>query len=144
MDMIKVTVDGISVEVPKGSTALEAAQAANINIPTLCFLKDINKIGACRMCLVEVKNSRALQAACIYPVSDGMEIITNSPRVRKARKTNLELILSNHDRSCLTCVRSEDCELQALSKQLGVDEIRYEGEKINYQIDDSSDRKSVV
>src|SRR5690554_4895620 len=115
MDMIKVTIDGVQVEVPKGSTALEAARAANIDIPTLCYLKDINEIGACRMCLVEVKGARSLQASCVYEVADGMEIMTNSPAVREARRVNLELILSNHDRKCLTCVRSQDCELQDLA-----------------------------
>jgi NADP-reducing hydrogenase subunit HndD len=138
MEMVKVTIDGIQVEVPQGSTALEAARAAGIHIPTLCYLKGVNEIGACRMCLVEVKGARSLQASCVFPVADGMEIKTNSPVVREARKVNLELILSNHDRKCLTCVRSENCELQALSKQLGVNDIRYEGEKINYTVDDMS------
>ena len=138
MEMIKVTIDNVQVEVPMGSTALEAARAANIHIPTLCYLKGINEIGACRMCLVEVKGARALQASCVFPVSDGMEIKTNTPTIQEARKVNLELILSNHDRKCLTCVRSENCELQALSKKLGVDNIRYEGENINFTIDDTS------
>jgi len=138
MDMIKVTIDGVQVEVPRGSTALEAARAANIDIPTLCYLKGINEIGACRMCLVEVKGVRNLQAACVYQVSDGMEIKTNTPAVREARKVNLELILSNHDRKCLTCVRSQNCELQDLAKKLGVDDIRFEGERIDYPIDDFS------
>jgi NADP-reducing hydrogenase subunit HndD len=138
MEMVKVTIDGIQVEVPQGSTALEAARTAGIHIPTLCYLKGVNEIGACRMCLVEVKGARSLQASCVFPVADGMEIRTNSPVVRVARKVNLELILSNHDRKCLTCVSSENCELQALSKQLGVNDIRYEGEKINYTVDDMS------
>ena len=138
MEMVKVTIDGIQVEVPQGSTALEAARAANIHIPTLCYLKGINEIGACRMCLVEVKGARSLQASCVFPVADGMEIKTNSPVVREARKVNLELILSNHDRKCLTCVRSGNCELQALSKQLGVEDIHYEGERIDFTIDDAS------
>jgi len=138
MEMVKVTIDGIQVEVPKGSTVLEAARLANIDIPTLCYLKGINEIGACRMCVVEVKGARALQAACVYPVSDGMEIRTNTPAVREARKVNLELILSNHDRSCLTCVRNQSCELQELAQKLGVNEIRFEGESINYPVDDFS------
>ena len=87
MEMIKVTIDGVQVEVPEGSTALEAARAANIDIPTLCYLKDINEIGACRMCLVEVKGSRSLQASCVYPVHDGMDIRTNTPKVREAEKS---------------------------------------------------------
>ncbi len=138
MDMIKVTIDGIQVEVPKGTTALEAARVAGINIPTLCYLKGINEIGACRMCLIEVKGARNLQAACVYPVEDGMVIYTNTPKVKSARKANLELILSNHDRSCLTCVRNQKCELQELSAQLGVTDIPYEGQRINYTIDESS------
>jgi NADP-reducing hydrogenase subunit HndD len=138
MDMIKVTIDGVQVEVPKGSTALEAARAANIDIPTLCYLKGINEIGACRMCLVEVKGARSLQAACVYPVADGMEIMTNSPKVREARKVNLELILSNHDRKCLTCVRSQNCELQDLAKKLGVDDVRFEGDTIDRPVDNFS------
>ena len=138
MEMVKVTVDGVQVEVPKGSTALEAARAANIDIPTLCYLKGINEIGACRMCLVEVKGARTLQASCVYPVSDGMEIRTNTPAVREARRVNLELILSNHDRSCLTCVRNQNCELQELAQKLGVDDIRFEGESIDYSVDDFS------
>ncbi|HOB19470.1 MAG TPA: 2Fe-2S iron-sulfur cluster-binding protein, partial [Candidatus Atribacteria bacterium] len=138
MDMIKVTIDGIQVEVPKGTTALEAARVAGINIPTLCYLKGINEIGACRMCLIEVKGARNLQAACVYPVEDGMVIYTNTPKVKAARKANLELILSNHDRNCLTCVRNQKCELQELSAQLGVTDIPYEGQRINYTIDESS------
>lgn len=138
MEMVKLTIDGVQVEVPKGTTVLEAAKSANIQIPTLCYLKGINEIGACRMCLIEVKGARNLQASCVYPVADGMEVKTNSPSVREARKVNLELILSNHDRKCLTCVRSENCELQTLSKQLGVDDIRFDGENIDYAVDDFS------
>lgn len=138
MEMVKLTIDGIQIEVPKGTTVLEAARSANIQIPTLCYLKGINEIGACRMCLVEVKGARNLQASCVYPVADGMEVRTNTKKVREARKVNLELILSNHDRKCLTCVRNENCELQALSKQLGVDDIRYDGERIDYAVDELS------
>ncbi len=138
MEMVKVTIDGIKVEVPKGSTVLEAARAAGIHIPTLCYLKGVNEIGACRMCLVEVKGARSLQASCVYSVADGMEVRTNSPAVRDARRTNLELILSDHDRSCLTCVRGGNCELQALSRQLGVDGIRFEGERVHFAVDDAS------
>lgn len=138
MEMIKVRIDGVEVEVPAGTTALEAARAVNIDIPTLCYLKDINEIGACRMCLVEVEGSRSLQASCVFPVADGMNIKTNSPRVRAARKLSLELILSNHDRKCLTCVRSQDCELQDLSKKLGVEDIRFEGERKERPVDSFS------
>ena len=147
MDMVKASIDGVVVEVPEGTTILEAAKKAGVNIPTLCFLKDINEIGACRMCVVDV-GARALQAACVYPISKnpksveatGVDLVvkTNSPAVRSARRVTLELILSNHQRECLTCVRSENCELQRLSKELGVENIRYMGEQTNLPIDDVS------
>ena len=133
--MVNLKIDGKSVSVPEGSTVLEAAKAAGINIPTLCYLKDINEIGACRVCVVEIKGARALQAACVYPVSEGLEVLTNSPRVMKARKSTVELILSNHDRSCLTCVRNRNCELQTLAEQLGITNIRFDGENIKHDID---------
>ena len=141
MKMVNITIDGVALEVPEGITILEAARKANIKIPTLCFLKDINEIGACRMCVVEIKGARALQAACVYPVSEGLAVITNSEKVRKARKVTLELILSNHDRNCLTCVRSENCELQKLAKDLNVTEIRFKdlsGQHALQPIDDLS------
>ena len=138
--MVNIKIDGVSMQVPEGITILEAARNANIKIPTLCFLKGINEIGACRMCVVEIKGARALQAACVYPVSEGLEVITNSEKVRKARKITLELILSNHDRQCLTCVRSENCELQRLAKELNVTDIRFDaiGGKEVLPIDDLS------
>lgn len=136
MDTVKVKINGIQVEAPKSATILEAARLANIEIPTLCYLKDINAIGACRICVVEVKGARASCAACVYPVSEGMEVFTNTPKIRKARKMTLELILSNHRRDCLTCIRSQDCELQKLAKDYGVDEIRFGGE-LEPDIDDS-------
>ncbi|ADQ07144.1 hydrogenase, Fe-only [Caldicellulosiruptor hydrothermalis 108] len=138
MEMVNITIDGKKIQVPKDYTVLQAARKAGVEIPTLCYLKGINEIGACRMCVVEVKGARSLQAACVYPVSEGMEVITNSERVRKARKVNLELILSNHDRSCLTCVRSRNCELQKLAEDLNVKQIRYEGENIRRPLDDFS------
>ncbi|WKV08749.1 NADH-dependent [FeFe] hydrogenase, group A6 [Thermoanaerobacterium sp. CMT5567-10] len=138
MDKVRITIDGIPVEVPANYTVLQAAKYANIEIPTLCYLEEINEIGACRLCVVEIKGVRNLQASCVYPVSDGMEIFTNTPRVREARRSNLELILSAHDRSCLTCVRSGNCELQELSRKFGIDEIRFMGENIKYPKDDSS------
>ncbi|MBE7012893.1 MAG: 2Fe-2S iron-sulfur cluster binding domain-containing protein [Ruminococcaceae bacterium] len=138
MNMVNIKINGGEYSVPSTYTVLDAARDANIHIPTLCYLKDVNEIGACRMCLVEIKGARALQAACVYPVSEGMEIFTNSPKVRKARKANLELILSNHERKCLTCVRNKNCELQTMCEELGVDEIRYDGENKNYAIDDFS------
>ncbi len=125
MKTVNIKIDGKELVVPEGITILEAARKANITIPTLCFLKDINEIGACRMCVVEIKGARALQAACVYPVSEGLEVYTNTKKVRDARKVTLELILSNHDRQCLTCERSENCELQNLAKSLNVRDIRY-------------------
>lgn len=118
--MVNVTVDGQKVEVPKGSTILEAAKRVGIKIPTLCHHEDLNVNAMCRICVVEVVGARTLQAACSQPVSDGMVIITNSPAVRQARKMNLELLLSNHPQDCLNCVRNQRCELQTLADQLGV------------------------
>lgn len=138
MEMVNITIDTRKVQVPKNYTLLEAARAANISIPTLCFLKEINEIGACRMCVVEVKGARALQAACVYPVSEGLEVYTQSPAVREARKVTLELILSNHDKKCLTCVRSRNCELKALSEDLNIKNIRFEGEAVNLPLDEFS------
>ncbi|HQA58700.1 MAG TPA: NADH-dependent [FeFe] hydrogenase, group A6 [Acetivibrio sp.] len=136
--MVNITIDTRKLQVPAGITVLEAARIANIDIPTLCFLKDINEIGACRMCVVEVKGARSLQAACVYPVSEGLEIYTQSPAVREARKVTLELILSNHDKKCLTCVRSRNCELQKLAEELNIKDIRFEGEMGNFPVDDLS------
>ncbi|MBR6525199.1 MAG: [Clostridia bacterium] len=137
MAMLNVTIDGVKVSVPAGTTVLEAARQANVHIPTLCYLKDINEIGACRMCVVDV-GARALAAACVMPVSEGMVVKTNTPAVRNARKAVLELILSNHERKCLSCVRSHNCELQKLAKDLGVEETRFEGANINYPMDQLS------
>ena len=138
MEMINIKINDKPVSVPKGYTILDAAREVGIHIPTLCYLKDINEIGACRMCLVEIKGARALQAACVYPVSEGLEIYTNSPQVREARKATLELILSNHERKCLTCIRNRNCELQNLCEELGIEEISYEGENVHYELDTSS------
>ena len=138
MDMVNVKVNGIAVSVPKGSTILEAARAAGVEIPTLCYLKDINEIGACRICMVEATGARGLVTACVYPVAEGMEIQTNSARVQKARKTTLELILSTHDKKCLSCVRSGDCELQKLCKDYGVEDSgKYDGDRPKYALDTS-------
>lgn len=140
MEMVNLKINGIDVSAPKGSTILEAARLANIDIPTLCYLKDVNQIGSCRMCVVEIKGARSLQAACVYPINEGMEVYTNSPTVRSARKTTLELILSNHDKKCLTCVRNRNCELQKLSDELGITELPYEPihEEERVAIDDLS------
>ena len=138
MEMVNIKINDKDYSVPASYTILDAARDANVHIPTLCYLKDINQIGACRMCLVEIKGARALQAACVYPVSEGLEIYTNTPKVRAARKATLELILSNHEKKCLTCVRNRNCELPQLSEELGIDDLRYEGENIHYELDDSS------
>ncbi len=138
MEMVNITINGQSLSVPQDYTILQAARQAGIDIPTLCYLKDINEIGACRMCLVEVKGARTLVTACVYPVNEGMEVFTNTARVRKARKAVLELMLSNHNRNCLTCVRNRNCELQKLAEELNVTEIPYEGEYTPSVVDDFS------
>ncbi len=137
-NMISLTVDGIAVEVPAGTNVLEAARKAGVNIPTLCYLKDINEIGACRMCVVDT-GARALQAACVLPAANGMVVKTNTPAIRKYRRTLLELVLSAHDKKCLTCVRSQNCELQKLCRELGVENgDRFEGATNDYAVDDVS------
>jgi NADP-reducing hydrogenase subunit HndD len=136
-NLVKLTIDGKPITVAKGTTVLEAARQTGVNIPTLCFLKDINEIGACRMCVVDV-GARSLQAACVYPVSEGLRVVTNSAKVRDSRRTTLELILSNHEHKCFTCVRSDNCELQKLANDHNIKEIRYEGEMQDYPIDHSS------
>ena len=136
--MVNIKINGVACSVPEGSTILEASRIAGINIPTLCYLKDINAIGACRICVVEVKGARSLVAACVYPVNEGMEIFTNTPKVVESRRTTLELILSNHKKECLSCVRSGSCELQALCNEYGVDENRFDGENPAVEIDNSA------
>ena len=138
MNMVNIKINDKEYSVPASYTILDAAREAGIKIPTLCYLKDVNQIGACRMCLVEIKGARALQAACVYPVSEGLEIYTNTPKVRAARRNTLELILSNHEKKCLTCIRNRNCELQTLADELGVDGLRYEGENIPYELDNTS------
>ena len=138
MDMINVKINGIAVSVPKGSTILEAARIAGVEIPTLCFMKEKNEIGACRICVVEATGARGLVAACVHPCADGMEIQTNTEKVQKARKTTLELILSTHDKSCLSCVRSTNCELQKLCLEYGVDGAAFDGFRPKYDLDLSS------
>ena len=119
MDKVTLKINGMSVSVPKDYTILQAAHEAGIEIPTLCYLKDINEIGACRMCVVEVKGARSMAAACVHPVSEGMEVVTNSPAIQKARKkTNLELVLSTHERKCLSCVRSGDASCRDCVKNM--------------------------
>ncbi|MBQ2135899.1 MAG: iron hydrogenase small subunit [Clostridia bacterium] len=140
MDMINLKINGIAVSVPKGSTVLEAARVAGVEIPTLCFMKEKNEIGACRICVVEVNEGRGFRivTACVYPVTEGMEVLTNTEKVQKARKTTLELILSTHDKKCLSCVRSTNCELQKLCLEYGVDEGAFAGFKPVYELDNST------
>ena len=138
---ITIKINGQELTAPQGTSILQAARMAHIEIPTLCYLKDINEIGACRLCVVEAKEGprpAKLVASCVYPISNGMEVTTNSPKVIAARKKNLELLLSNHNRSCLSCVRSGRCELQALCREYGVDESKYDGVKTPSEIDDSA------
>ena len=133
MDKVKVTINGIEVSVPKDYTVLMAAREANVDIPTLCYLKDINEIAACRLCVVEAdidgRPLRNLPASCVLKVENGMNVRTNTTRVREAVRTNLELILANHNRECLTCYRNGTCELQKLCDEMGIGEIPYEGHK---------------
>ena len=136
--MVKLTINVIPVEVPAGSTVLEAAREAGVRIPTLCYLKDINEIGACRMCLVEVKGARSLVTSCVYPVTEGMEVFTNTPAVQRSHKATLELLLSNHRKDCLSCPRSTDCELQALCREYGVDEYKFGKFDLKPDVDASS------
>ncbi len=137
-NMVNLKINNIPVTVPAGTTVLEAARSAGIRIPSLCFLKDINEIGACRICVVEVKGARSLMASCVYPVSEGMEVFTNTEKVRKSRRLTLELILSNHRMDCLTCSRSGKCELQDLAADLGIDAVRYANDQLPPQIEDSA------
>ena len=139
-NMLNIKINGMSCSVPYGTTILEAARQIGIEIPTLCFLKDMNEIGACRFCVVEVKGARSLVAACVYPIErEGTEIFTNSEKVRASRRTTLELILSTHDRKCLTCIRSGNCELQKLCLEYGVSEAdKFDGDKPVYELDYSA------
>ena len=136
MEMLNIKINGKDYTVEKNTTILEACHKFGIKIPTLCYLKDINEIGACRMCLCEVKGARSLVAACVYPIDrEGTEIFTNTPEIRKNRKTTLELLLSNHDKKCLSCPRSDNCELQTLCLEYGVDEVKFQGEETHYDED---------
>ena len=136
--MVTLKINDLSVTVPEGTTVLEAARSAGFNIPSLCFLKDINEIGACRICVVEVKGARSLVASCVYPVSEGMEVYTNTEKVQHSRRLTLELILSNHRMDCLTCSRSAHCELLQLAGDLGIDAVRYVPDNLMPRIEDSA------
>lgn len=138
MDNVTLKINGMTIEVPSSYTVLEAAKEAGIHIPTLCYLKGLNEVGACRVCVVEVEGARTLQASCVLPVREGMEIKTNSKRVRESQKMTTELLLANHNRECLTCSRSQNCELQNLSEELGIEQVSFEGAKREEKIDNQS------
>ena len=135
---VTLTIDGESITVPEGTTILEAARKANIDIPTLCYLKEINEMGDCRMCVVEIEGRRGFATSCIQKVEEGMVVKTHSPAVMESRRTTLDLILSNHHRDCLICSRSGNCELQALTVKFNVQHIEYPGEMTEHKIDDKS------
>ncbi len=137
--MINLKINNIPVSVPEGTTILEAARVAGIKIPTLCYMKEINAIGACRICVVEVKGARGYAAACVHPVAEGMEVFTDTPAIRKSRKATLELILSDHNKDCLSCDRNMHCELQALSYEYGCDANKYKGVVNEFEKDFSTD-----
>ena len=137
-EMVNLTIDNQKVTVPKGTTILEAAKTAGIDIPTLCFLKEINEVGDCRMCIVEVEGRRGFATSCIQTVEEGMVVHTHTPNVLEARHVILDLIISNHAKDCLTCTRSGNCELQALATKFNVLNIEFEGERTEHKIDDLS------
>lgn len=137
--MVNLKINNIPVCVEDGVTILEAARSLGIKIPTLCHMKNISELGACRVCVVEVKGMRSLVAACEFPVSEGMEIYTNTPRVLKSRKTTIELILSAHKKECLSCERNLNCELQSLSYKYGCDAERFAGDVGNFDVDTSTE-----
>jgi len=138
MEMVTVTIDGKQVQVPKTATVLEATQAAGVKVPTLCYHPELRPEGACRVCMVEVAGARGLVASCVYPVNDGMVVKTSTPAVREARKTVVELLLANHPQDCLSCQRNLNCELQTIAGELGVRQVRFNGEKKNYPPDASN------
>jgi NADP-reducing hydrogenase subunit HndD len=135
MEMVNLTIDGKKVQAPKTATVLEAAHAGGVNVPTLCYHPELRPEGACRVCLVEVEGARSLVASCVYPVSEGMVVHTNTPAVREARKMVVELLLANHPQDCFTCQRNLNCELQSIASDLGIREVRFEGEKKGYPLD---------
>lgn len=138
MTIVNITIDNKNLQVDENTTILEAARSIGVDIPTLCFLKDTNEVAACRMCLVEVQGARALQTACVLKATEGMVVKTNTKKVREARKATLELILSDHNRECLTCNRNGNCELQTISDEMGVKEIPFQGVKSKELVDTSS------
>ena len=137
-EFVTLTIDDQKVKVEKGTTILQAAKQAGIDIPTLCFLKEINEVGDCRMCIVEVEGRRGFATSCIQKVEEGMVVHTNTPNVMEARHTILDLIISNHAKDCLTCTRSGNCELQELATKFNISKIEFEGERAEHKIDDKS------
>lgn len=138
MEMVNLTIDGQQVAVPKTSTVLEAALSIGIKIPTLCYHPELRVEGACRVCMVEVEGARSLVASCVYPVNEGMVVHTNSAAAREARKSVVELLLANHPTDCLSCQRNLNCELQNIAADVGVREIRFDGEKKSYPLDNQN------
>ncbi|MGI6732325.1 MAG: NADH-dependent [FeFe] hydrogenase, group A6 [Anaerovoracaceae bacterium] len=142
MEKVNITINGISASVPKDYSVLLAAKEMGVKIPSLCYLKDINEIAACRVCVVEADINgvpmRNLPASCVLQVQEGMNIRTNTPKVRNAVKKNVELILANHNRECLTCVRNKNCELQSLCEELGIQDVPYDGQTRPFYVDDLS------
>ena len=137
-ELVTLTIDGQKIKTKKGTTILQAAKQAGIDIPTLCFLKDINEVGDCRMCIVEVEGRRGFATSCIQTVEEGMVVHTHTPNVLEARHVILDLIISNHAKDCLTCTRSGNCELQALATKFNVLKVEFEGERAEHTIDDLS------
>ena len=135
---VTINIDGQDYEVHNNLTLLEAARTVSIEIPSLCYLKEINEIGTCRICVVEVEGSRNLQASCVYPVVDGLKVKTNTDRVLRARRTAVTLLLSNHHRECLTCIRNLNCELQNAADNLGIRNIPFTGEMQDYGFHDNN------
>ncbi|MBP2637169.1 MAG: hndD 3 [Firmicutes bacterium] len=138
MEMVNITIDGQKLAVPKTSTVLEAAASIGIKIPTLCYHPELRLEGACRVCMVQVEGARSLVASCVYPVNEGMVVRTNTADVREARKMVVELLLANHPTDCLSCQRNLSCELQNIAADVGVREIRFDGEKKNYPLDNNN------
>lgn len=138
MELVTLRIDNQEVQIEKGKTILDAAKKAGINIPTLCHLKEINEIGACRVCVVEVEGARTLNASCMTPATEGMVVRTNTPRVQRARRLNVELLLGDHNYNCPACIRNLNCELQDVAQQTGIREIRFERLKSKYQMDTST------
>ena len=137
-NLVTLIIDNKEVKVKQGTTILQAAKQVNVDIPTLCFLKDINEVGDCRMCIVEVEGKKGFATSCIQKVEEGMVVHTHSPAVMEARRVILDLILSNHHRDCLTCSRNGNCELQALAMKFNIHQVQFEGDMTDHKIDDKS------